>query len=125
MFDSKQQDDFSDSATQEKLQQVQSRFGAVAAAYVTSKVHDNGQDLSWIVDVGILTGIERVLDVATGGGHVAFTLAPHAAEVVALDLTHKMLQVAEQEAIKRQLSNIRFIEGDAQKLPCEDASFDV
>jgi ubiquinone/menaquinone biosynthesis C-methylase UbiE len=125
MFDSKQQDGFWDSATQEKLQQVQSRFGAVAASYVTSKVHANGQDLSWIVDVAALTGTERVLDVATGGGHVAFTLAPHSAEVVALDFTREMLQVAEQEAIKRQLSNIRFLAGDAQKLPCEDASFDV
>jgi ubiquinone/menaquinone biosynthesis C-methylase UbiE len=125
MFDSKQQGDFSDSATQEKLQQVQSRFGAVAASYVTSKVHANGQDLGWIVDVAALTGTERVLDVATGGGHVAFSLAPHSAEVVALDLTREMLQVAEQEAIKRQLANIRFLEGDAQKLPCADASFDV
>jgi ubiquinone/menaquinone biosynthesis C-methylase UbiE len=125
MTDSKQQDASQDSATQAKLQQVQSRFGAVAAAYVTSNVHANGQDLNWIVDVAALTGTERVLDVATGGGHVAFTLAPHSSEVVALDLTHEMLQVAQQEAVKRQLLNISFLAGDAQKLPCEDASFDV
>ena len=125
MSNSKQQDASQDSATQAKLQQVQSRFGAVAADYVTSKVHANGQDLNWIVEVAALTGTERVLDVATGGGHVAFTLAPLSSEVVALDLTHEMLQVAEQEAIKRQLSNIRYLEGDAQKLPCEDASFDI
>src|SRR5262249_24319570 len=62
---------------------------------------------------------------ATGGGHAAFALAPHVAEVLALDLTRPMLEVAQKEAIARQLHNIRFLEGDAQKIPCTDASFDV
>ncbi len=114
-----------DAATHAKLQQVQSRFGAVAADYVTSKVHANGQDLPWLVELAALTGTERVLDVATGGGHAAFALAPHAAEVVALDLTLPMLKVAQKEAEVRQLHTIRFLEGDAQALPCEDSSFDV
>jgi ubiquinone/menaquinone biosynthesis C-methylase UbiE len=125
MSDSQQQDASQDVATQAKLQLIKSRFGAVAASYVTSNVHANGQDLSWIVEAAALTGTERVLDIATGGGHVAFALAPHAAEVVALDLTREMLEVAEQEAIKRQLTTISFLEGDARQLPCADASFDL
>lgn len=108
-----------------KLQQIQSRFGAVAADYVTSKVHASGEDLVWLVETAALTGTERVLDVATGGGHTAFALAPHAVEVVALDLTQPMLEVAQEEATARQLHNIRFLEGDAQAIPCEDSSFDV
>jgi SAM-dependent methyltransferase len=36
-----------------------------------------------------------------------------------------MLEVAQKEAVARQLSNIRFLEGDAQAIPCADASFDV
>jgi SAM-dependent methyltransferase len=36
-----------------------------------------------------------------------------------------MLEVAQQEATARQLHNIHFLEGDAQKIPCEDASFDM
>jgi ubiquinone/menaquinone biosynthesis C-methylase UbiE len=97
----------------------------VAADYVTSKVHASGQDLAWLVELAALTGTERVLDVATGGGHAAFALAPHAAQVVALDLTPPMLEVAQKEAEARQLHNIRFLEGDAQAMPCEDSSFDV
>jgi SAM-dependent methyltransferase len=45
--------------------------------------------------------------------------------VVALDLTRPMLEVAQKEAEVRKLPNIHFLEGDAQSLPCEDASFDV
>lgn len=109
----------------EKIQKVQSNFGVAAADYVTSKVHANGQDLAWLVEAAALTGKERVLDVATGGGHTAFALAPYAAEVLALDITRPMLEVAQKESEARQLHNIRFLEADAQAIPCENASFDV
>jgi ubiquinone/menaquinone biosynthesis C-methylase UbiE len=112
-------------ANREKLQQIQSQFGAAAADYVTSKVHAQGQDLGWMVEAAALSGSERVLDVATGAGHSAFALAPYAQEVVALDITQEMLAVAQQVANERQLHNIRFLEGNAQELPCADASFDV
>lgn len=125
MSEVNQQNTNQDAATHAKLQQIQSSFGAAAADYVTSKVHANGQDLPWLVEAAALTGTERVLDIATGGGHVAFALAPYAAEVVALDLTRPMLEVAQKEAEARQLHTIRFLEGDAQALPCEDSSFEV
>jgi ubiquinone/menaquinone biosynthesis C-methylase UbiE len=124
MSDTNPQETF-DTAAQEKMRQVQSNFAVAAADYVTSKVHASGKDLVWLVETTVLTGTERVLDVATGGGHAAFALAPHVAEVLALDLTPPMLEVAQKEATARQLDNIRFLEGDAQKIPCADASFDV
>lgn len=114
-----------ETVVREKMRQVQSQFGAVAAAYVTSKVHASGYDLDWLVETAALTGSEQVLDVATGGGHTAFALAPHAVQVVALDLTRAMLNVAQREAETRGLHNISYLEGDAQALPCADESFDV
>src|SRR5579883_3136335 len=125
MSESEQQDISQEAGEQEKRRLVQENFGAVAAAYVTSKVHARGPDLDWLVEAAALTGTERVLDVATGGGHTAFALAPYAAEVVALDLTRPMLEVAQKEANARGFTNIHYLEGDAQNLPCEDASFDV
>jgi ubiquinone/menaquinone biosynthesis C-methylase UbiE len=112
-------------ARSEQHRLVQRNFGAAAAAYVTSRVHASGADLDWLVEAAALTGTQRVLDVATGGGHTAFALAPCAAEVVALDLTRPMLEAAQKEAVARGLSAIRFLQGDAQALPCEDASFEV
>jgi ubiquinone/menaquinone biosynthesis C-methylase UbiE len=112
-------------ARSEQRRLVQRNFGAVAAAYVTSRVHASGADLDWLVEAAALTGTQRVLDVATGGGHTAFALAPYAVEVVALDFTRPMLEVAQREAVARGLSMLRFLEGDAQALPCKDASFEV
>jgi ubiquinone/menaquinone biosynthesis C-methylase UbiE len=114
-----------DSAHQTKLQQIQSQFGAVAASYVTSKVHAQGKDLQWLTSAITFAGTERVLDVATGGGHTAFALAPHVAEVVALDLTSAMLAVAQQEATARNIHNISFLQGDVQAIPLADQSFDI
>jgi ubiquinone/menaquinone biosynthesis C-methylase UbiE len=120
------QNDAPDKAAEvETKRLVKNNFGVAAADYVTSKVHAGGADLEWLVENAALNGSERVLDVATGGGHVAFALAPYAAEVVALDLTQPMLEVARKEASARGLANISYVEGDAQALPFEDASFDV
>lgn len=110
---------------EEKTRLIQHNFGAVAANYVTSKVHAGGYDLAWLVEQAALRGEERVLDVATGGGHTAFALAPRAREVVALDFTPAMLAAARAEAGARGLNNISYVEGDAQELPFPDESFDV
>jgi len=104
---------------------VQQHFGAAAADYVTSKVHAEGPDLTWIIEAAALTGKERVLDVATGTGHTAFALAPYAAEVVAVDFTVPMLEAAQQVATTRQITNVRFVEGDALALPFAEHSFDL
>lgn len=125
MSNTNQRETAGEAAEAEKLRLVQSKFGAAAADYVTSKVHASGQDLVWLAENAHLSGSERVLDVATGGGHTAFALAPHAAEVVALDLTRPMLEAAQREGTARGLSNISYVEGDAQALPFADQSFDV
>src|SRR5690242_12493212 len=108
MSTNNQLETFNDVTARQKLQQVQSNFGAAAADYVTSNVHAQGQDLAWVLEAAALTGSERVLDIATGAGHTAFALAPYAAEVVALDVTPQMLMAAQAEALERHLHNIRF-----------------
>jgi ubiquinone/menaquinone biosynthesis C-methylase UbiE len=125
MSQSNQPDTAHEAAAEEAKRLVQHNFGAVAADYVTSKVHAGGVDLEWLTENAALSGGERVLDVATGGGHTAFALAPHAAEVVALDLTRPMLEAAQKEAVARGLTNISYVEGDAQALPFANASFNV
>ena len=72
---------------------------------------------------GIAPG-QRVLDVATGSGNVALRAAEAGADVVALDITPENLAAGRAEAGRRGLS-IDWVEGDAQALPCADASFDV
>jgi ubiquinone/menaquinone biosynthesis C-methylase UbiE len=65
---------------------------------------------------------ERWLDVATGTGAVAIRAAQAGAEVVGVDITPALLELARAEGDDLP---IRWDEGDAQDLPYEDASFDV
>ena len=104
---------------------VQAQFGASAEAYVQSAVHAKGADLARIVELAGLRGDERVLDIATGGGHTALAFAPHVAEVVASDLTPDMLAAARRFVESQGVGNVSFELADAEDLPFTDASFDM
>ncbi|WP_059104856.1 class I SAM-dependent methyltransferase [Shouchella shacheensis] len=104
---------------------VQQAFGKSAQAYVTSPLHAKGEDLLALKTVLQPTGTERLLDVATGAGHVVKTIAPHVASVTAIDITPEMLSVAETFVKDEGITNATFLEGPAEALPFEDASFDV
>jgi ubiquinone/menaquinone biosynthesis C-methylase UbiE len=67
------------------------------------------------------SGDERVLDVGTGAGALAFALAPLVHEVVGLDPVPELLELARQRAVP----NMAFVEGDGAALPFPDASFDL
>jgi ubiquinone/menaquinone biosynthesis C-methylase UbiE len=74
-----------------------------------------------IVRLLALGGDERALDVGTGAGALAFALAPHVREVVAVDSDPAMLAQARAAAP----ANVEVVEGDAQHLPFESFSFDL
>lgn len=99
----------------------QERFGRVADRYLTSKDHvlpDGMNDL-----VGHLEPMDGlVLDVGTGGGHMAYALAARAEKVAAVDITPQMLEVVRAEAENRKLGNIETVQGHAENLPFEDGS---
>lgn len=114
-----------DAAKRETLQQaVQQQFGRAAAAYTSSAVHAQGEDLGLIVGATPLTDTMRVLDAGCGAGHTAFALAPHVREVVASDLTGAMLQQVRVNAAERELSNIRTQQGSVEALPFPAQTFD-
>ena len=68
---------------------------------------------------------ERVLDVGCGTGVVAITAARAGANVSALDLTPALLEHARENEQIAGTAKIDWTEGDAEKLPYPDASFDV
>jgi ubiquinone/menaquinone biosynthesis C-methylase UbiE len=70
----------------------------------------------------------RVLDVGTGTGEPAISLAPRVApggEVVGIDMAVEPLDTAHARAAERQLTNITFREADVHALPFDEATFDV
>jgi ubiquinone/menaquinone biosynthesis C-methylase UbiE len=66
---------------------------------------------------------QTVLDVATGTGNVALRAAEAGAEVVGLDLTPELFDVARRRAEALGLE-VEWIEGDAEALPYGDGAFD-
>lgn len=70
----------------------------------------------------------RILDVASGPGEPAITLAATVApdgHITATDLVPEMLAVAAEKAEKRGVTNITFQQADAEALPFPDAAFDA
>ena len=80
---------------------VQEEFGKTAASYLTSKPHALGKSLERLVALTSPQKGWHVLDVATGGGHVAYAFAPYVARVWATDITQEMLDMVKAEAQKR------------------------
>lgn len=52
-----------------------------------------------------------VLDVGSGPGRFSLALAPHVAEVVAVDPSQAMLRILEREVGRRRLDNVRTVPG--------------
>lgn len=100
------------------------QFARVAQAYRTSGTHSDPVSLARFVELAELRPNHRILDVATGAGHVAVAAAPQVRSVVALDLTVEMLDQARGLAAEREVRNIEFVLGDAEQLEFGSGSFD-
>jgi demethylmenaquinone methyltransferase/2-methoxy-6-polyprenyl-1,4-benzoquinol methylase len=90
-----------------------------------------GQDPRWrraLVGAVDPRAGQRVLDVACGTGLVAFTLAEKSeCEVVGIDQSEAMLAVARAQLAQRPSlgSRVRFMQGEAERLPFGDGEFDA
>jgi ubiquinone/menaquinone biosynthesis C-methylase UbiE len=71
---------------------------------------------------------DRVLDLASGSGEPALTIAKRIAptgQIIATDLSSGLLSIAEENAQQVQISNIQFQTADVHELPFENQYFDV
>ncbi|HSC03228.1 MAG TPA: ubiquinone/menaquinone biosynthesis methyltransferase [Solirubrobacteraceae bacterium] len=85
-----------------------------------------GQDPRWrraMIDAIDPRPGQRILDVATGTGMVAFELARRGATVIGLDQSEDMLARARQRVAAAD--NPGFIAGEAEHLPFADGEFDA
>ena len=104
---------------------VSAQFAPTAALYATSAGHANLAVLAELVELTKPEPTDRLLDIATGAGHVALAFAPKVKEATAFDLTPSMLQQAEQSANDRGLTNVKTVQGQAESLPFPDGSFEI
>jgi ubiquinone/menaquinone biosynthesis C-methylase UbiE len=90
-------------------------------AVIGTTIQIVAEDLCEAVD---LHAGERVLDVATGSGNTAIAAARRFTEVVGVDYVPALLERARERARAERVT-AEFREGDAERLPVPDASFDV
>ncbi|WP_370225139.1 class I SAM-dependent methyltransferase [Cytobacillus sp.] len=108
---------------EEVKKKVQNTFGKNAEKYVTSKIHGDAAELTRLVQTLNPQKDWVVLDIATGGGHVAKSLAPFVSQVFAADLTKEML--ANTARHLESFKNIWYVLADAEALPFLDNYFDA
>ncbi len=101
---------------------VQAKFSQQAVHWGAMSVPG---DLQAILQRVELSPDARVLDVAAGSGLLGRALAPRAKEVVAVDITAEMLSGGREAAARDGITNITFIQAEAESLPFEDGSFDL
>jgi ubiquinone/menaquinone biosynthesis C-methylase UbiE len=104
---------------------VSDQFGVQAQDYVQSAVHAQGDDLDALEAIARRAGPDRALDLGAGGGHVSYRLADHARQVTAVDLSPAMLEAVAATAHLRGYANIATCQAAAERLPFEDAAFDM
>jgi arsenite methyltransferase len=79
-------------------------------------------------ELGRLAAGERVLDLGSGAGTdslIAAQMVGPEGRVTGIDMTPQMLAKARAAASEMGLANADFVEGEAEKLPFPDGSFDV
>src|ERR1700674_4188501 len=114
-----------------KRRYVRTLFFTIADRYdLITVLLSYGQDRRWkrrlvgLVGNVAPRGGARALDLATGTGDIAFRLAAAGMQVVGLDVTRRMIELArEKSALHGKVPT--FLVGDMLALPFPDGSFDV
>ena len=111
---------------------VNDLFGAIARRYdLLNDVQSFGLHRRWkrrVIELASVRPGNRALDLCCGTGDLALALARRGAEVTGVDFSPAMLEIAEarrQRNFKSQISNLKFMPGDALQIPFPDASFDI
>jgi ubiquinone/menaquinone biosynthesis methyltransferase len=109
---------------QAKRRYVRRLFATIADRYdLITAVLSYGQDARWkarLVSLSNARRGERALDLACGTGDIALSVAAAGATAVGLDITHRMLEIAQAKS-----RAVRFITGDMACLPIRTATFDL
>ena len=113
-----------------KRRLVRAIFATIADRYdFITVVLSYGQDRRWkrrLIDLAAPQPGSRALDLATGTGDIALALASRGAHVVGLDITFRMIELANDKAGRPvPPRSPSFLVGDMLALPFAPGSFDI
>lgn len=119
------------SSSEGKKEQVTKMFDTISKEYDNlNRVISFGIDIKWrnkVVEIVGKTNPETILDIATGTGDLAISLAKtSASKITGLDISEGMLSVGRKKIEKLNLNKkIEMVLADSEEIPFEDASFDA
>lgn len=114
-----------------KKEQVTEMFDNISGNYdMMNRIITFGMDKGWrkkVYQIVTTSGTSSVLDVATGTGDMVFMYAnSEVEEIIGLDISTGMLEIAAKRSQKMKLDNrVSFKTGDAENLPFDDNYFDA
>jgi SAM-dependent methyltransferase len=100
----------------------------ISAVYVDEIERIFSPVAAGVIDRARLRTGERVLDLGTGTGSVALLatrLVGSGGSVTGVDISPQMIAVASARAREAGRFNLAFLEGSAEAIPCDAATFDV
>ncbi len=118
-------------AGEARAAKVNDLFARIARRYdLINDLQSFGLHRNWkrrVVALAAVKADQRALDLCCGTGDIAAALAQRGAETTGLDFSPQMLEVAAQRQrnMKSPISNLKFVQGDAQQLPFPENSFDI
>lgn len=104
---------------------VRQEFTEQAESYANSAVVTDSNKVKRLLRATDVPASARVLEIATGPGHVAREFATACDTVVGVDLTKAPLTIAEQRRREGNIDNVHFGQGDAESLPFMRNTFDA
>ncbi len=104
---------------------IRNQFDLQAEKFSNWSVTRNVEYMEKYSDFCVITPEDRLLDVACGTGEYAIFCAHKIQNVCGVDLSKKMIELAEKRANDLQLTNISFKVQDALKLPFKDKLFSI
>jgi demethylmenaquinone methyltransferase/2-methoxy-6-polyprenyl-1,4-benzoquinol methylase len=111
---------------------VRALFATIADRYdLITRLLSYGQDRRWkrhLVALARADARTRALDLATGTGDIAFALCACGADVVGLDITPRMIEIAREKrdaATGERHGALHLLVGDMGALPFPNGSFDL
>ncbi|WP_394906825.1 bifunctional demethylmenaquinone methyltransferase/2-methoxy-6-polyprenyl-1,4-benzoquinol methylase UbiE [uncultured Mesonia sp.] len=114
-----------------KKKQVEQMFDTISDNYDgLNRVISFGIDTSWrkkVIQMVMNTQPKNALDIATGTGDLAISLAEAGVpDVIGLDLSEGMLSVGRKKIENKGLGNkIKMTQGDSETLPFKEDTFDA
>src|ERR1041384_3892144 len=106
---------------EQRAAKVKALFGQIARRYdLINDLQSFGLHRYWkqrVVKLATPRIGDKALDVCCGTGDIAFALAKQGLEVAGLDFSDGMLEVAERRNQRRRASKLKFIRGDAMRIP--------